>query len=68
MLAKEGSKMRKRRYKNVDERINDFLVRKTTPKNLSQIIADHLVADTKPKKSSNRYEVLPLRLRRTAIN
>lgn len=56
--------------KNVDERISDFLARKTAPKNLSQIIADHLTSGHKSEDSprDSYYELLPLHNNQSATH
>lgn len=50
---------------DLDERINDFIARKTAPKNLSQLIADRLTSgqEASSPRRGERYEFLPLKRR-----
>lgn len=53
--------MHQLRRDEVDERIHDFLTKKTTRKNLSQTITDWVLDNksVKQTKKMTRYETLP---------
>ena len=62
---RKGATMHQVNREHLDERINDFISRKTAPKNLSQLIADRLTIDQQSDVSGQNfgYELLPLRRR-----